>query len=95
MANAKASTEAVPDILRRLDQSLADVQSISRNLARATPQMSRNVDETTKNLPMLLQQARATTAELQQLVIQLRGHWLLGSRADGTAPHLPATAVRP
>jgi hypothetical protein len=46
-------------------------------------------------LPMLLRQVRATTTELQQLVVQLRGHWLLGSDPESTATRLPATAVRP
>jgi phospholipid/cholesterol/gamma-HCH transport system substrate-binding protein len=97
-ANAKASTEALPDILRRVEKSLAEVQKISQDLARTTPQMpqiARNIEETSKSLPMLLLQARATTAELQQLVVQLRGHWLLGSTPESTATHLPATAIRP
>jgi phospholipid/cholesterol/gamma-HCH transport system substrate-binding protein len=98
VANAKASTEAIPNILARVEKSLAEVQKISQDLARTTPQMpqiARNVEETSKSLPMLLLQARATTAELQQLVVQLRGHWLLGSTPESTATRLPATAVRP
>ncbi|MGH6915086.1 MAG: MlaD family protein, partial [Geminicoccales bacterium] len=98
-ANAKASTEAVPKILGRVDESLAVLQKAARDLARATPRMpkiARNVEETSEGLPMLLLQARAATAELQQLVVQLRGHWLIGGGgADGTATRLPPTAVRP
>lgn len=94
-ANATASTEAVPDILRRVERSLAQVQTITRDLAKATPQIARNVEETSENLPMVVRQARATTAELQQLVVQLRGHWLLGRDPEGTATRLPSTAVRP
>lgn len=97
-ANAKASTEALPGILSRVEKSLADVQRITRDLAHATPQMpkiARNVEEASKSLPTLLLQARATTAELQQLVVQLRGHWLLGRDPESTATRLPATAVRP
>jgi phospholipid/cholesterol/gamma-HCH transport system substrate-binding protein len=94
-ANAKASTEAVPDILRRVEKSLAAVQTITRDLAKAMPQIARNVEETSENLPMVVRQARATTAELQQLVVQLRGHWLLGRDPEGTATRLPSTVVRP
>lgn len=97
-ANAKASTEAIPGILGRVEKSVAELQSISRDLARATPQMpqiARNIEEASESLPMLLLQARATTAELQQLVVQLRGHWLLGKDPESTATRLPATAVRP
>jgi phospholipid/cholesterol/gamma-HCH transport system substrate-binding protein len=77
------------------EKSLAAVQTITRDLARATPQIARNVEETSENLPMVVRQARATTAELQQLVVQLRGHWLLGRDPEGTATRLPSTAVRP
>jgi phospholipid/cholesterol/gamma-HCH transport system substrate-binding protein len=97
-ANANASTQAIPGILSRVEKSLAQVQSASRDLARATPEMpelARNLEETSKSLPMLMLQVRATTAELQQLVVQLRGHWLLGGTSESTATHLPATAVRP
>lgn len=83
-ANANASTEAIPGILRRVEKSLAEVQKVTRDLARTTPEM-----------PMLMLQVRATTAELQQLVVQLRGHWLLGGTPESTATRLPPTAVRP
>jgi hypothetical protein len=71
------------------------VQKISRDLSRATPEIARNVEETSKTVPMLLLQSRATAADLQQLLIQLRGHRLLGGQPDSTATRLPATAVRP
>jgi phospholipid/cholesterol/gamma-HCH transport system substrate-binding protein len=89
---------SVPDLLRRVDKSLADMQRISRDVARTTaqlPQIARNVDETSASLPMVLLQSRATAAELQQLVVQLRGNWLLGGGPEATATRLPATAVRP
>ncbi len=99
-ANAKSTTEAVPALLRRAEDSLAQLQKISRDLARTTPQMpkiARNLEATTQDLPALLLQARAATSELQQLVVQLRGHWLLGGGATENAAgtRLPATAVRP
>jgi phospholipid/cholesterol/gamma-HCH transport system substrate-binding protein len=95
VANAKASTEGVPALLAQVEKSLAEVQKITSDLARATPPIVRNVEETSKTLPALLLQARATTAELQQLVVQLRGHWLLGADLDSKSTRLPATAVRP
>jgi phospholipid/cholesterol/gamma-HCH transport system substrate-binding protein len=93
--NAKGSVEAIPGLLSRVEKTLADVQKISRDLSRATPEIARNVEETSKTVPMLLLQSRATAADLQQLLIQLRGHWLLGGQPDSTATRLPATAVRP
>jgi phospholipid/cholesterol/gamma-HCH transport system substrate-binding protein len=98
-ANANASTEAIPGILRQVEKSLAEVQKVTGDLARATPEMpgiARNIEETSKSLPMLMLQVRATTAELQQLMVQLRGNWLLGGGApESGATRLPATVVRP
>jgi phospholipid/cholesterol/gamma-HCH transport system substrate-binding protein len=98
VANANDSIQAIPGLLARVEKSLAEVQRISRDLARTTPHLpaiARNVEETSKNLPMLLLQSRATAAELQQLMVQLRSHWLFGRDAESTATRLPATAVRP
>ena len=51
-ANAKSTTEAVPALLRRAEDSLAQLQKISRDLARTTPQMPKiahNLEATTQD----------------------------------------------
>ena len=57
----------------------------------------RNVTESTTNLPTLLTQAQATTAELGKLLTQLQGSWVLGGNGlpKLTAQRLPLREVRP
>ncbi len=90
----------VPGLLDQSHGVLANVQAMSRDLARATPQLpalARNAADSTTNLPALLTQAQATVAELGKLLVQLRGSWVLGG--DGApkpgSVRLPPREVRP
>ena len=90
----------VPGLLAQSHAVLANVQSASGDLKRATPQLpgiAHNVADSTGNLPALLTQTQATAAQLEQLVAQLRGTWLLGgSGAAKPDPlRLPPQEVRP
>ena len=92
--------ERVPGLLAESHAVLANVQSMSGDLKRATPQLpgiAHNVADSTSNLPALLTQTQATAAQLEQLVAQLRGSWLLGgSGAAKPDPlRLPPQEVRP
>ena len=90
----------VPGLLNRSNAILANVQAISADAKRATPQLpaiAHNIADSTSNLPGLLLQTQATAAQLEKLVAQLRGTWLLGG---GGAPkpdplRLPPQQVRP
>lgn len=78
----------LPALMRRLDQALANLQQATRDVSRATqrlPQTVRNVEESTGNVPGLLLQTQQTTRELELLLTQLRGMWLLG----GSGPPAP------
>ena len=90
----------VPGLEDRTGQILANVRAATGDLKQATPQLpviARNVADTTANLPALLTQAQASTEQLEKLLAQLRGNWLLGG--SGTpAPdplRLPPGAVKP
>ena len=90
----------VPGLLTQFRGVLANMQSISRDAARATPQLpalARNAADSTSNLPMLLTQAQAATAELEGLLTQLRGSWLLGGNGPPkpASTRLPPREVRP
>lgn len=97
---ASSGKEGVPNLLRRVDALLQNLQTATRDAARATPQLpqiTRNVETGTANLPSLLTQTQVTAAELEALLIQLRGSWLLGG-GDNNAPpqtRLPATRLQP
>jgi phospholipid/cholesterol/gamma-HCH transport system substrate-binding protein len=92
--------ERVPGLLNQSHAVLANVQSLSGDVKHATPQLpaiAHNIADSTGNLPGLLTQTQATAAQLEQLVAQLRGTWLLGgSGAAKPDPlRLPAQQVRP
>jgi hypothetical protein len=66
-----------------------------RDLARSSPnfpQVTRDVGTATASVPVLLGATQQTLTELDALLRQLRGHWLLGG--DGAATQ-PAGARRP
>lgn len=92
--------QGVPQVLNRVDKLLVNLQSATHQLALAAPRLpeiSGNVAGASSNLPPLLTQTQITAAELQRLVTQLRGLWLLGG--GGPAPpeprRLPATQMQP
>jgi phospholipid/cholesterol/gamma-HCH transport system substrate-binding protein len=85
---------SLPALLRRADRTLASLERASRDLARASPALpraARNVAEGTEPLPAVVVQAQQTARELEMLVEQLRGNWLLG----GDGGPAPRDALRP
>jgi phospholipid/cholesterol/gamma-HCH transport system substrate-binding protein len=95
-----AGPQGVPALLRRSEQAMADLQRVTRELARAAPRapaIARGAEESVANLPALLLQAQSTARELEALTAQLRTLWLLGG--GGGAPpareRLPAERIRP
>ena len=96
---AASGKEGLPNLIRRIDAILENLQSATHDVARATPGLpaiSRNMAGSTANLPALLTQTQLTAAELERLLTQLRGLWLLGG---GNSPppqtRLPATRLEP
>jgi len=96
---ARTGEANIPALLKRLDTILANVQVVTRDLARATPRVTgiaRNVERSTDNLPALLTQTQQAALELEALLVQLRGHWLLGGNPTEPAPRrLAPSEVRP
>jgi phospholipid/cholesterol/gamma-HCH transport system substrate-binding protein len=95
-----SSKQGVPGLIRRADALLENLQSATRDIARATPRLpeiARNMAGGTADLPALLAQTQATVAELEQLLTQLRGLWLLGGGGSPPPPQtrLPATRLQP
>ena len=96
---ANAQDSGVPVLLSHAEQTLVSLQEIVQTLskvAQEAPEIARNVESGTRNLGSLLTQTQQTVYTLDQLLTELRGHWLLGG---GDAPlkdsqRLPATEVR-
>lgn len=81
----------LPGLVRRVEQLLATLHAAARDVNAATarlPRTLRNIEEGTGSLPGLLLQTQAMTRQLELLVTQLRGMWLLGG--DGPPPREPA-----
>jgi phospholipid/cholesterol/gamma-HCH transport system substrate-binding protein len=101
LAKRTASTEqGVPELLGRADVLLANLQSATRQLALAAPQVpaiTRNLAGASADLGPLLTQTELTAADLQRLVTQLRGLWLLGGGGpvQPEQRRLPATQIQP
>jgi phospholipid/cholesterol/gamma-HCH transport system substrate-binding protein len=90
----------VPALLRQTDHILTDFRPTLRDLGEAAthaPTISRNIEETSQDLPSLLLQTQATAAQLEKLLAQLRGNWLLGgSGTPSSEPRrLAPTQARP
>ncbi|HEX9559326.1 MAG TPA: MlaD family protein [Reyranella sp.] len=88
----------IAQILQKTDAVLTSLQATTRNLAATTPQITRNMAETTDALPATLLQAQIAARELELLLGQLRHHWLLGGSSAPSAPasrRAPAVEVRP
>jgi phospholipid/cholesterol/gamma-HCH transport system substrate-binding protein len=98
-AKAASDKEGVPQVLRRLNTILASLNSVTRDLAQATPrlpQIARHAEAATADLPALLTQIQLTVAELEKLVVQLRGNWLIGGATQPPERRrLPASNVQP
>ncbi len=88
----------IAQILQKTDAVLTSLQATTRNLTATTPQITRNMAETTDALPATLLQAQIAARELELLLGQLRHHWLLGGSSAPSAPasrRAPAVEVRP
>ncbi len=98
-AKVAADKEGVPQVLRRVNAILTSLNSVMRDLAQTTPhlpQIARHADAASADLPALLTQIQLTVAELEKLVVQLRGNWLIGGSPPPPEPRrLPASNVQP
>jgi phospholipid/cholesterol/gamma-HCH transport system substrate-binding protein len=98
--SARDGKTGLPALLRQADRILADIRPAMRGLNSAAiraPAISRNIEETSEELPALLLQTQAAAAQLEKLLTQLRGLWLLGG-GDSISPEqrrLAPTQARP
>ena len=97
--STRDSKTGVPALLHQADRILAELHPIVRDVGTAAtraPAISHNMEETSGNLPALLLQTQATAGQLEKLLVQLRGHWLLGGGSPPTEERrLAPTQARP
>jgi phospholipid/cholesterol/gamma-HCH transport system substrate-binding protein len=89
MTRKAGGPEGVPAVLKRAESTLATLQDLLGQLNKTSnrmPAIAKNVQDSTANLPALLTQLQVTIAQLDKLVGQLRGSWLLGGGAADQAP---------
>jgi phospholipid/cholesterol/gamma-HCH transport system substrate-binding protein len=101
-AEAAALTRGVR---QRSETTMRNVESVTADLAKATPQLpaiARNLEASTATLPQVLVQTQQTALEMERLLNQLRSHWLFGGLAGGGGNgrdnrdgRQPAREVRP
>jgi phospholipid/cholesterol/gamma-HCH transport system substrate-binding protein len=101
-AAAREATAMTRGLRQRAERTMQNVANVTADLARATPPLpaiARNVEASSANMPQVLLQAQQTALELERLLAQLRGHWLLGGDgadpAAGASRRQPASQVRP
>ncbi len=91
LSESSGGSGSLTALLRRVDQTLANLERATRDVTRASgrlPQTLRNVEDGTGTLPGVLLQTQQTTRELELLLGQLRGMWLLGG--SGPPPPEPS-----
>lgn len=95
-----AQSKEMPQAGEKLNAILVSLEQIMGDLSKTSPQLpqiTRDVGTTTASVPVLLGATQQTLTELEALLRQLRGHWLLGGGA-GEQPQerrLPPREVRP
>jgi cysteine sulfinate desulfinase/cysteine desulfurase-like protein len=102
-ATTREATLVTRTVRQHSERSLKDVSAIVADLAKASPQVpgiARNLEAGTATLPQVLVQTEQTALELERLLSQLRGHWLLGGAASGgedqgAGRRQPVQVVRP
>lgn len=84
-----AAPDGVPRTLAQANASLSALEKILGDIGAASqraPAIAKNVEGSTANLPALLTQLQVTIQQLDQLVVQIRGSWLLGGGAQAQQP---------
>ena len=99
MRSAGAAAQGLPRLVATAEGALANLRNATGDLARASPQaplLARDAAASLAVLPGLLVQVQQATAELEQLVIALRVHPLIGGgRIPEQEPRVPAREIRP
>jgi phospholipid/cholesterol/gamma-HCH transport system substrate-binding protein len=89
-------TGDIPEITRRLKETMASMERVMKDIRQTTPQLPKivkNVGDSTDAVPVLVLQVQQVMVELERLIQQLRSNWLLGG--GSSQPSQTATRISP
>ncbi len=87
---------AIPALSQDAGKILASLQLVLEDLSRTTPQLPqliKTVNTAAGDVPVLLVQTQQVLGELEQLLRQLKSHWLLGG--SGSSKARPVERISP
>jgi len=86
----------IPQLTKNTGKVIISLQSVMQDLSRTTPQLPKlieSVNAAAGDVPVLLVQTQQVLGELEQLLRQLRSHWLLGGSDTGMT--MPVERISP
>lgn len=98
-AELGAQSVKLPEMIDNANGTLASLNETMTDMKRSLPEITdlvRNSADASDALPVLLTQAQQTLIEMERLLAQLQGSWLLGgTERPPPAGRLPPTEARP